>query len=334
MAWTYAAYGLRLRADGAIPGLAAGDPSKPPDLHIYLRAMPDEATSGERLRWFESQQANRHGRPNLVIWRAVASGALHFMYDDGAEFLLAPDGRTVWCTWSAAATTEDAMVYLRGPILAMVLRLRGVVCLHAASVSTGSRAIALLGSAGAGKSTTAAALVTRGFRLLADDVSALRFDGADVVVLPGPTRLGLWPDAGAVLFGHGRDLPRVTPAGGINDWWDKRYVEADDVRPSQRTPLPLAAIYVLAARTPDADAPRVRPMSLSEAFLTLTEDTYINYAIDERMRAEEFLVLGRVVRAVPIRWVNPSADPARLDALCDIILEDFETLTGAVPASE
>jgi dephospho-CoA kinase len=51
--------------------------------------------------------------------------------------------------------------------------LRGVVCLHASAVAIGDEAIALLGPAGSGKSTTAAAFAERGYSVLAEDVVTL-----------------------------------------------------------------------------------------------------------------------------------------------------------------
>ena len=54
------------------------------------------------------------------------------------------------------------------------LRLRGVPALHASAVAVGGAALAVVGSAGAGKSTTAAARAARGHAVVADDVLALR----------------------------------------------------------------------------------------------------------------------------------------------------------------
>ena len=317
----YAAYGLQLHSDAEIPGLMPGDASADPDVRVRLNDPPTHLAAPRRQRWYQSPAANDPNRPNLVISRVGPDGSFHFHYADGTEFLIGPGGREVWCTRPAEVSPEEAAVYLRGPILGMVLRLRGIVCLHASTVAIGSSAVAFVGSAGAGKSTTAAAFLTLGFRLLADDVAALRCEGDRVVVMPGPSRLSLWSDAGAVLFGSSR-LPRVTPADGLSAWWDKRYVDVDAANQYQRTPLPLTGVYVLGRRELGRDKPMVETMGPKDAFLALTEDAYVNYALDEAMRAREFAVLGHLVRTVPVRWITRVDDAGRVPDLCRAIIED------------
>lgn len=62
---------------------------------------------------------------------------------------------------------------LLGPIFALLLHRRGVLALHGSAVEIGGEAHIFLGDKGSGKSTTAAALVAAGHRLIADDVVAL-----------------------------------------------------------------------------------------------------------------------------------------------------------------
>ena len=49
-------------------------------------------------------------------------------------------------------------------------------------------------------------------------------------------------------------------------------------------------------------------------------------------RAAEFDVLSKIVNQVPVRCIVPHADPARLSALCDLIIEDAMTVTSAASA--
>jgi hypothetical protein len=257
----------------------------------------------------------------------VPDGTFHFLYDNQTEFFIAPDGSQVWCTWPEAATVADTAVYLRGPVLGFVLRMRGVLCLHASAIAVRQSAIAIVGAVGAGKSTTAGGFVKLGYSLLADDIAALDAESGRFRVLPGYPRLNLWPDAGEALYGDTVPLPRLAPLGGINNWWDKRYVELDIDRQFHRTPLPLAAVYVLGERSTDDDRPRIECLPPKDAFMTLAEGTYVNYALDESMRAKEFRALGQLVRTTPIRLVNPHDHPTRLLDLCSSILDDCNRLT-------
>ena len=327
----YTAYGLRLLTDGNIPGLPPWTPAPPAetlpvDVRVHLNKMPAKAPSSEQTLWYQSSGLNQQGRPNLVIWRIVPRGAFHFVYDNQTEFLIEPDGSQVWCNWPEPATVADTSLYLRGPILGFTLRMRGVLCLHASAIALGPSAIAVVGPPGAGKSTTAAGFVKLGYSLVADDVAALREEGERFYVSPGYPQLNLWPDAVETVYGDARASSRLTPIGGINDWWDKRYVDLEGDGQFHRSPLPLAAVYLLGERTTDADAARVAPLSPQDAFIWLTSETYVNYALDESMRAKEFQALGHLVRTTPIRLVNPPDHSARLLDLCHSILADYQGL--------
>src|SRR5262249_2798013 len=89
------------------------------------------------------------------------------------------------------------------------------------------------------------------------------------------------------------------------------------------------AIYLLAARTEQDDAPRVEEVSAREALLELVQSTYMNWLLDKEQRAAEFEVLGKLVAQIPVRRIVPHRDPARIPALCDLILEDARRVCGA-----
>jgi GTPase SAR1 family protein len=193
-------------------------------------------------------------------------------------------------------------------------------------LAVGGRALAIVGDAGSGKSTTAAAFVQRGYQLLSDDIAAVGTSGNRVMVMPGYPRLNLWPDAGHAVF-EDSSLPRLTPAAGINDWWDKRYRELKLEEEFHSRPLPLAALYVLGERRPEHRL-HVQRLSMREAFIAVADCTYVTYALDEAMRGKEFSDLGKLVRRLPTRWVERPEDIAHLPDLCDSILEDYRHTTG------
>jgi hypothetical protein len=61
----------------------------------------------------------------------------------------------------------------------------------------------------------------------------------------------------------------------------------------------------------------------------LIANTYMNCLPDRAMRRKEFDLLAALVARVPVRRVTPDPDPARIDKLCDAILEDAQSLTKA-----
>lgn len=325
----YSSYGLRLVANCRIPGLAPRTAEGPPDVRIRLGELPPEALSGNSVIWYESPRLNEAGRRNLIITRLAAG--FRFLYDDRTEFFVDTAGTGIWCTWSDRASIADASVYLRGPVLGFVLRLRGTVSLHASAVAVDSSAIAIVAAAGGGKSTTAASFAKLGLSVLADDVVALKDEDSRLMVLPGYPRLNLWSDAAESLYGDST-LPRLIPRGGVNDWWDKRYIDLELGEQFHAGQLPLGAVYLLGDRVPGDEAPAIKGMPLQEAFIWLTDGTHVNYAIDETMRETEFNVLGHLVRTTPVRFVTPSDHRRRLPQLCEAILDDYRQLNAMEPA--
>jgi hypothetical protein len=278
---------------------------------------------------YVSPRRDARGDPVLAVWEAGGGRFFRLRYADGTEFLVSRSGAEVWAAWPEPLTLEDTTTYLLGPVLGFVLRLRGAVCLHASAVALGGRAVALVGPAGAGKSTTAAAFARRGIPVLSDDVVVLDRRGASLWVQPGNPRLRLWPQSAEVLFGAPDALPLLTPN------WDKLYLDlGGNGFAFQETPLPLGAVYLLGTRNGDTHSPFVEPLPSREGLMELVANTYVNYLLDAPMRAREFELLGRLVRCVPVRRVVRPEDLARLPALCQAVLEDFQGLPCPREASE
>jgi len=153
------------------------------------------------------------GVVSLQIWDVQDGEFLLVRYSDEAEFWLNRDYRTLWTHWPGDSSLEDALTYLLGPIMGLLLRLRGVVCLHASVVSIGDRSIVFVGSEGAGKSTTAAAFAQQGFAVLSDDIVALVEREQQFHVLPAYRCVNLWPDSVKLLYGSEGALPQIRPIG-------------------------------------------------------------------------------------------------------------------------
>jgi hypothetical protein len=317
------AYGLRLRSNRSIPGLAASSPSEAVDVDIHLGDRLDGLVDPEAcIEHYVSPVRSRGGRP-IVIVKRDPTGAYLWLYDDGPRFLIDPSGHRIWADGPDTAGIDEAALSLLGPILGFVLRLHGITCLHASAVAVDGRAIALVGPQFAGKSTTAAALVARGHALVSEDVVPLIDRGTYYEVVPGYPAIRLWPKSIAMLYGSGVLLPLLTSRR------DKRRLDLDYLGQSfHRDPLPLAAIYSLNWRSHDDRAPMVESVPSHQALVMLVGDAYNNYALTTDMRAREFNLLGRLTQAVPLRSVTPHADPRRLPQLCTAILNDFAGRSG------
>jgi hypothetical protein len=319
----YSVFGLRVLSNLAIPGPQEISSNAPEDLRVYLgiHGPPDRSRTGcSEFLLYTSPYNSEKGEPALQVWR-LATDYIRLRYGDGTEFILDRVGTEVWATWPPELTLEDTATYLLGPILGLVLRLRDIVCLHASAVAVEGSAIAFLGSAGTGKSTTAAAFAQSGYSVFSDDVLPLFEEGSQIFARPGYPHIRLWPDSVDSLFGSAEALPRLTPT------WDKRYYDLlQNGDRFQKESLPLAAIYILGERTEESAAPFVESISPREGLMTLVADTYVNYLLDRELRAREFEFLGRVVGRIPLRRLRPHSDPTTLPRLCEMVLNDFRAI--------
>ncbi len=313
-------YGLGVVANRPIPGVPPSTAASE-DVRISFGSLPawlNDVTATQIETSYVAEYKSECGEPALRVFRVLDGKFYRFYYADQTQFLVNRAGDEVWAHWSAPLTLEDTATYLLGPVMGFVMLLRGIVCLHASAVVVGNEAIALLGPAGSGKSTTAAAFSDRGYSVLAEDVVTLDDHGRQFLVQPGYPCIRLWPASVKALFGSETQLPKLTPN------WDKRYLDLTErVDRFHAKPLPLAAIYHLSERHHDATAPFVEPLDRSEGLLSLIANTYATKLMDREMRAREFELLTRVLNSVPLRRVTPHADPARIPELCDIILKDF-----------
>jgi hypothetical protein len=289
--------------------------------------FPRFATSDHSEDIYVSPNKDERGCPTVRIAKSADGAHFGFFYCDGARFATDRRGCEIWADWpDQNYTLEDAATYLVGPVIGFVLRLRGALPLHASAVAIEGYAIALVGGPGAGKSTTAASFAKLGYAVLSDDLAVLREESARFMVQPGYPRVNLWPDSVRTLFGSEESLSRISPT------WDKRFMALAPGREGllfERRRLPLGAIYILGERQTELSIPVIEKMEGSEALLNLVANTYVNYVIDSEMRQQEFSALSRLLTNVPVRLVQPPADPSCLRNLCEAIGTDAKKLLAA-----
>lgn len=337
----YRIYGLNLRVNIALPGPIAIDflPSDLPVVDVVMGELPIWLTEtplqlGILPNWYVSPTTELEldedaAEPLFRVWQIDTGRYFYCRYQDKTTFVVSRSGTKIWATWPDDLTVEDTATYLLGPILGFVLRLRGTVCLHASAIAIGNRVVVLVGTAGAGKSTTAAAFAAQGYAVLSDDVVPLIVGAASekenrgdtFLVEPAYPRIRLWNESVSALYGAADALPRLVPT---HPTWDKRYLDLSQTGYKfQSEPLPLAAIYYLNERSDDRSCPQISPMTTQEQLITLVTNTYTNYLLDKSQRAKEFELLSQVVKNIPVRQVNPHTDIARLNDLIKLVVNDF-----------
>ena len=222
--------------------------------------------------------------------------------DHELTFLLAADGTRVWATWNALVGFEDVTALLLGPILVCVLRLRDITCLHASVVEIDGRALALLGPKGAGKTTTALALVREGGRLISDDVAALEENGTGFLVRPGRCRLRMRAEPAAAF---GQEFESLAPLWSRSgDRPQKRLLELpESFLTPDLAPIPLHALYVLGARSAGGTS-SITPLPAGSALPMLMAHRHMAEIVERDGHQRDFSRLARLASSQNVSMVE------------------------------
>lgn len=165
------------------------------------------------------------------------------MLQNGEQIVFAPESE---------ASAEDVPIFILGTVFGILLHQREQIVLHASAVEVNGKAVAFCGASGTGKSTLAAALAQRGYRLITDDICAITLPPGGPVVHPDGRQLKLWAQAIEKL--KLEDIRR----GRVRGRLEKFYVEP---RNAATEPLPLGAVYMLWGVCRPTILPSNRPTS-------------------------------------------------------------------------
>jgi hypothetical protein len=199
----YKAFGLTISSEIALPELSDAETTSETDLLIKQEAFTlPELESTHIFRRSVRAHFGRDTDDNLYMdWPGIAS----FKAIKGHTILVSP-------------VTEDPnliSLFTVSEALGLILFQRGYFLLHASSVLVGDEAWCFMGDPGAGKSTTAAAFIKAGCRLLSDDLTAITFDKDGVAqVLPAYPQLKIWDKTVGGLNYDRLDLQPVSE--GVN----------------------------------------------------------------------------------------------------------------------
>lgn len=134
------------------------------------------------------------------LWEKWDVGSDNFVARDGCLFseskirvFFHGAWQTNRCLSSIWCRSEKVRLFILGTCMSVIMMQRGILPLHGSAVVIDGWAYAFVGHSGAGKSTLSAALASRGYPLLTDDVVALTWDaGGRAIVSPGYPQQKLW----------------------------------------------------------------------------------------------------------------------------------------------
>ncbi len=217
--------------------------------------------------------------------------------------------------------SPDIRSFLFATILAILCFQKGVLPLHASAVEIDGRALLLTGNSGVGKSTLAAALVDRGFRLLSDDLCALEIaDGRSPMIHPAFARVKLWHDSAAYLQRQTANVERGVKESA------KFHIPVADAS-FHPEPLPPAQIIFLRAHREKAgEGPRVLGGLEALRRFDLVHRWQLGLALGQQ--ALMFKAMARLIESVPAAEVIRGDDLEDLPSLVDTVLALVGTREG------
>lgn len=234
-------------------------------------------------------------RSDWVQHAVLQDGSVYMRWEEWVEFLVSADGKLVrWNNLSNEAP-EFLEAYLVNFAVSAALLQQGEEPLHSTVVDFGGRAIGLVGASGAGKSTLAAHLLTRGGKLLTDDMLRITFQGDRALAHPGPQRLKLFEESAE------RYLPNAVSRGRFNPLSGKLLFqpEGQDVA---RNAQPLSALFSLGWPSDSSEPHRVSIARLRglDLFKTISSST-MNSRVNSIERLQRQLMFAeRLAGAVPV----------------------------------
>jgi len=302
----YTAYGLQIDSELPLPWLLPGT-NRTADVKIRLGPVPTTLPDPLAEGWFFEA--------TLDTFLFKVKNVARYLVVKGQQIIIdrAPDG------------PEDLLeIFLMGSGFGALMHQRRLLVMHASSIQTAHGAVLFVGPSGHGKSTLLAALVDRGYAMLADDVTAIEVESQSVpVAFASFPRMRLGADA-ATRIGYRVDsLPRARNSGKCLVPVENFCAEA----------LPVHAVYALNVH--EAPDIQVEPVDILQRFAIVVNNTYRHTFLEGLgLRQEHFHAAARLAKAVQVHRITRPASPFLLDELVARLEMEFGAPVGTTKEME
>ena len=182
--YRYTAFGLNIESELLLPGVQQGGAERYPTVKIR-QARPDFDWAG---------LMDYHDAGDFLVAHLV-DGSLLYWLEKGQSITFLPKDS---CPDELAEFLMQSMA--TGFALALLLRQRGYLVLHATILQNEKHTIGFLGGSGWGKSTLAEFFSQHGYRVLSDDIGALEVTEDNICALQGLPLVKLRPESAQWLL--------------------------------------------------------------------------------------------------------------------------------------
>jgi hypothetical protein len=306
--WHYAYAGLRVTSELLIPEWAAFE-------------QPASFDDADVLIALGSTQTSEVSKTSEV-W--ITADECRFHIPEAGDYWV-HHGREIIVTPAPGAGAREIRLFLLGSAWGALCYQRGILAFHSSVVLAGDCAIAFCGETGSGKSSVAAWLIARGYRLVSDDLCRFEVAAGQARVYPSAPRLKLWRDALDVMGWSAEGLERD------HFRMDKFHLDLTGFwKPVRSVPLPLCAIYLLEWGEPGI----ARLTGMTALRRLVAEATYRGELLEPMGQvAAHWQRCAELARHVPIWKFARPRDWAAFDAAMEMLIAHWQNTLDIVEQS-
>ncbi len=297
----YKAFGFSIKSEYALPELSkANIDSDIGDISIELGNLDDKWKS-------LLQHPNQYFYLEEKLCMFHVPGTAIFLIQNGNDIIVSPH---------EGAAEDHIRLYLLGTCMGAILMQRRILPLHGSAIAINGKAYAIVGDSGAGKSTTASALLRQGYRLISDDVIPVSFNEQNIpMVTPAYPQQKLWQES---IDEFGMESSNFRP---IIDRETKFAIPVDSQFCDK--PLPLAGVFEL-MKTEDETLQFTSVTGL-ERFHLLFQHTYRNFFIPRAGLMDwHFQTSAKMVNKVNFCRIQRPTSIFTANEITDFILTSME----------
>jgi hypothetical protein len=237
----------------------------------------------------------------------------------GVGVFIIRGGKSITVVPEPGVPTTLLRLYIQGMMMGMILHQRGACVLHSSVIAYQGSAIALLGHVGVGKSSLAAALYRRNYRVIADDNGAISFSSGRLMIVPSYPYVKVFPEIAQTLGFRKKDLrpldgSQLKKAGRVVNGFSEE-------------PIPLSRIYVLGREFDE----EVKRLSGLQATLELIRNS-IPTRWGHKGDAGQLQRCAAVARQVPVFTLKTFTELAGIESAVDRLEAHLNGNTAASQA--
>ncbi|MBJ7958966.1 aldolase [Bacillus cereus group sp. N28] len=250
----YKAFGLALLSEIPLPEL--------PQVSNYENEVDVKIETADLSQLWEELSS-----PKSVF--VVEEELIMFQIPETATFCI-QNGEKIIVSPMKGSDQDKIRLYILGTCMGALLMQRNILPLHGSVIAINGKAYAFVGRSGAGKSTLASALLSKGYKLLSDDVIAVSLSEDNIpFVTPSYPQQKLWKES---LDQFGMETAHYQPL------FERETKYAVPVTANFfEEPLPLAGVFEL-VKVENGDV-EIQQIEGLERLRTLLRHTYRNSLI-------------------------------------------------------